>query len=278
MPRLNCTVFDKKSNKNKVVGYMELKNKTETTNASLNIYGDIVSDQWSKWCDDDTCPQDVSDFLKEIDNSEDLDIYVNSGGGSVFAGIAIYNQLKRHQGNKVVHIDGIAASIASVIACAGDRIIMPKASQFMIHKPFSCYFFTSMNADDLRKDAEMLDKCQESITAVYMDNVKEGVTEETITNLINTESWFTGNDVTEYFDFEVEERAEAVACTSEYYNKYSNTPKNLKTTENKNQSTNNSIDIKEIVNAVINEIDSRKAKDRKDIANDILKDLDKFGV
>lgn len=278
MSKLNCTVFDKKSNKNKVVGYMELKNKTETTNASLNIYGDIVSDKWSKWCDDDTCPQDVSDFLKELDNSEDLDIYVNSGGGSVFAGIAIYNQLKRHTGNKVVHIDGIAASIASVIACAGDKIIIPKASQFMIHKPFSSYFFSCMNADDLRKDAEMLDKCQESITAVYMDNVKEGVTEETITNLINAESWFTGNGVTEYFNFEVEEGAEAVACTSEYYNKYYNTPKNLKTTDKQNQKTSNSIDIKEIVNAVINEIDSKKAQDRKEIADNILKDLDQYGV
>lgn len=277
MPRLNCTVFDKKSNKNKVVGYLELKNKTETSNASLNIYGDIVSDQWSKWCDDDTCPQDVSDFLNEIDKSENLDIYINSGGGSVFAGIAIYNQLKRHTGNKVVHIDGIAASIASVIACAGDKVVIPKASQFMIHKPFSSYFFTSMNADDLRKDAEMLDKCQESITTIYMDNVKEGVTEETITNLINAESWFTGNNVTEYFDFEVEEGGEAVACSSEYYSKYFNTPKNLITTDKKNQNINNSIDIKEIVNAVLNEIDNRKAENRKNEAENILKDLDQFG-
>ena len=278
MPRLNCTVFDKKSNTNKVVGYMELKNKTENNNAALNIYGDIVSDQWSKWCDDDTCPQDVSDFLKEVDKSEDLDIYINSGGGSVFAGIAIYNQLKRHTGNKTVHIDGIAASIASVIACAGDKIIIPKASLFMIHKPFNSYFFTSMDADDLRKDAEVLDKCQESITAIYMNNVKEGVTEETITNLINAESWFTGNDVTEYFNFEVEEGKEAVACSSDYYNRYIKTPENLIKNEKKVEKQQDSIDMKSIVNAVIDEINNRKAENRKNEAEEILKDLDQFGV
>ena len=227
MSKINCTIFDKKTNKNKTVGFMELKNKTDDSSASLYIYGDIVSDQWSKWSDDDTCPQDISDFLKELDRYEDLDIYINSGGGSVFAGIAIYNQLKRHSGNKIVHIDGIAASIASVIACAGDKVIIPKASQFMIHKPTNVYFYTSMNADELRKDADVLDTCQKSISSIYMDNVKEGITEEEINNLIDEETWFTGENVIDYFDFEVEESREAVACTSNFYEKYNNVPKNI---------------------------------------------------
>lgn len=231
MPKINCTVFDKKIKKNKTVGFMELKNKTDDMNASLYIYGDIVSDQWSKWSDEDTCPQDITDFLKELDRYEDLDIYINSGGGSVFAGIAIYNQLKRHSGNKTVHIDGIAASIASVIACAGDKVIIPKASQFMIHKPANLYYWTSMNADQLRKDADVLDTCQKSISSIYMDNVKEGVTEDEINSLIDEETWFTGENVANYFDFEVEEGGEAVACSSDFYRKYKNAPENLLNSE-----------------------------------------------
>ena len=234
MSKINCTVFDKKTQKDKAVGFMEIKNSTDE-NAELFIYGDIVSDQWSKWEDEDTCPQDITNFLKEIDKFKDIDIYINSGGGSVFAGIAIYNQLKRHKGNKVVHIDGIAASIASVIACAGDKVIIPRASQFMIHKPSSSYFWTSMNADELRKDADTLDTCQKSIASIYMDNVKEGVTEDKINELINAETWFTGNDVTEYFNFEVEETGEAVACASNYYERYRNIPKNLLNTSNSNE-------------------------------------------
>ncbi|EKN40769.1 serine protease, partial [Clostridium botulinum CFSAN001627] len=123
MSKINCTIFDKKSNKLKNVGFMEIKNSSNG-NGELYLYGDIVSDQWGKWSDDDTCPQDVANFLKELNSFDSLDIYINSGGGSVFAGIAIYHQLKRHNGFKTVHIDGIAASITSVISCAGDKVII----------------------------------------------------------------------------------------------------------------------------------------------------------
>lgn len=212
--------------KKKNVGFMEIKNSSNG-NGELYLYGDIVSDQWGKWSDDDTCPQDVADFLKEINSFDKLDIYVNSGGGSVFAGIAIYNQLKRHNGFKTVHVDGIAASIASVISCAGDKVIIPKSSQFMIHKPSCCFFLESLNADDLRKQADTLDICQDSIRNIYMENVKEGITEDEINGLINAETWFTGENVSNYFNFEVEEDSEKVASLSQFYNKYKNTPKNL---------------------------------------------------
>lgn len=281
MTRFNCTVYDKKSKKNKTVGFMEFKNKTETSNAQFNVYGDIVSDQWSKWCDDDTCPQDITDFLNQLDKFEDIDVHINSGGGSVFAGLAIYHQLNRHEGKVTVYIDGIAASIASVIACAGDEVIIPKSSQFMIHKPYNGYFFTSMNADELRKDADTLDKCQESIVSVYMDNVKEGVTEETITELVNKETWFTGKDVTEYFDFKVEESAESAACSSDFFDKYKNTPKNLLDNyePNKNTPVNKfDISVEDIANAVIDIIDKReKLKNEKD-KKDLLEDLDHYGA
>ena len=223
--RLDCTQYDPKSNCIKNVGYMEFKNESQEK-AELYLYGDIVKDQWYKWSEDDTCPQDIADFLRELDNFKDVDIFVNSGGGSVHGGLAIYHQLKRHAGNKVAHIDGIAASISSVIACAADKIIIPTAAQFMIHKPSIC-LWANMNADDLRKEADMLDICQNSIMSIYMENVKDGIERETIEELVNAETWFTGENVIEYFNFEVEESAEAVAQASIFYDRYKNAPKSL---------------------------------------------------
>lgn len=104
---------------------IKFKNDIDTGKQELYFYGDIVSDEMDKWQDTDTCPQDVQNILKQIDENKPLDIYINSGGGSVFAGLAIYNMLKRNKAQKTVHIDGLAASIASVIAMAGDKIIMP---------------------------------------------------------------------------------------------------------------------------------------------------------
>lgn len=221
-----CTSRKNKNGVEKVVGKMEIKNLSDTT-AELLLYGDIVKDEWYKCSDDDTCPKDIVDFLKDLDNFESLNININSGGGSVHGGLAIYNQLKRHNGFKTVHIDGIAASISSVIACVGDKVVIPTPSQFMIHKPSIC-LLANMNANDLRKMAETLDVCEESILNVYMTKVKNGITKEQIQALVNAETWFTGENVTDYFDFEIEEAGEAVASASMFYENYNRTPKGLR--------------------------------------------------
>lgn len=208
----------------KNAGKLEIKNQTDNA-ADLYFLGDIVSDSWqSYWYDEDKCPQDISDFLKEIENTKDINIYINSGGGSVHAGIAIYNMLKRHKGYKTVYVDGIAASIASVIAMAGDKVVIPSNAQLMIHKPSS---WASGDADDFRKLADILDTCQESITTIYMNNVKDGVTKDEITEMINAETWLTGSEASNYFNIEVEEQSEIVACSSDFYKKYKNIPQNI---------------------------------------------------
>ena len=79
-------------NQKKNVGKLEICNQTEIS-ADLNIFGDIVSDDWGKWCDDDTCPSDISDFLKNLEDIQEINLHINSGGGSVFAGITIYNKM-----------------------------------------------------------------------------------------------------------------------------------------------------------------------------------------
>lgn len=254
---------------------MEIRNQTETK-AQLNIYGDIVSDEWSKWSDDDTCPTDISEFLKNLDGVSEIELHINSGGGSVFAGIAIYNMLKRSKATVTTYIDGIAASIASVIACAGDRVIIPKNGTFMIHKPTTGYFFESLNADELRKDADTLDHCQKSIVQTYMERARDGVTEQEINDLVNEETWMSGSEAAEYFDFEVEEDVNAAACASELFNFYKNTPESVKKQENP------TISAEKIADMVMERLESRKQaeeqKKTEDIKKEILEDLDMYGI
>lgn len=258
---LNLKNKDAKTGELKNVGKIEIKNQTEEK-AELYFYGDIVSDSWSSWwTDEDKCPQDVSDFLKSLENSQDIEIYINSGGGSVFAGIAIYSMLKRHKGKKIVHVDGLAASIASVIALAGDEVIVPKYANFMIHNPL-CMLWNSYNAMDLRKIASTLDSCKESILNIYMENVKEGVTKEELSALMDEEKWFTGESAAEIFNIKIEDEFELVACSSEFLGKYKNTPKNLFVNYDKSK-VSQKVDIEEIANKVISILQNQKEDDKK---------------
>lgn len=205
-------------------GCLRFKN-VSPERAELYFYGDIVSSTWSTWEPEDKCPQDIANFLSGLDNYQSIDIYVNSGGGSVFGGLAIYQQLKRHQGEKVVHVDGIAASIASVISFAGDRVIVPRTAQLMIHKPMSSIY--GGTADDYRKEASALDTCEQTIINVYMEHVKDGVTEDQIRQMVDDETWMTGEQAAQYFDIEVEDSAEAVACASGYFGQYKHMPESM---------------------------------------------------
>jgi len=127
--------------------------------------------------------------LKALGDIKTLTVRINSPGGSVFEGQAIYSQLKAHKAEKIVHIDGIAASIASVIAMAGDLIIMPKNATMMVHDPTG---MTIGNADDMRKMAEALDTIKLGIIAAYRD--KTGLSDEKISELMTDETWMSAAD------------------------------------------------------------------------------------
>lgn len=228
MSVLKLKKTDRKSNRIRDCGSIEIKNQTDNE-AEICFYGDINSDsmgEWSKYFPDDKCPSDIKEFFDQLsDDVEKIHVHINSGGGSVFGGIAIYNLLKNHKAEIIVHVDALAASIASVIAMAGDKIIIPKNAQLMIHKPMA---WVSGNADEMRKEADVLDGCQKVILSTYMDHVKDGVTEKTINDLINAETWLNGEECQEYFNFDVEDSNEAVAAASEYFDKYNNLPEKLK--------------------------------------------------
>lgn len=225
MASLKLTKRDK-NNKLREVGSIEIKNQTDES-ADICFFGDINSEslgEWQKYYPEDKAPSDVKTFLDQLENVSKINVHINSGGGSVFGGIAIYNMLRRFDAEITVYVEGLAASIASVIAMAGDKIIIPANAQMMIHKPSSAAWG---NADDMRKEADVLDGCQKVILNTYMQHVKEGVTEETINNLINAETWKTGAEWQEYFDIEVSESSQAVAAASDFYETYKHTPKSL---------------------------------------------------
>lgn len=203
---------------------VRIKNMTEKT-ADLYFYGEIVGGCGEKWSDEDACPSDVANLLKTVDG-KDLNIYLNSPGGNVFAGIAIYNMLRRHKGKKTCYVDGLAASIASVILMAGDEIIMPQNSMIMIHKP-SCLMCG--NADDMRKMAADLDRAQEAIEGIYKTKLHENVTIEEIKNLMDAETWFTASEAQEIFNLSVIQANKAVAYAGkEFLSRYDNVPSCIK--------------------------------------------------
>ena len=199
---------------------MDIKNATESS-ADLYFYGDIVGSEWEKLESEDTCPTEVINFLEQVKDVQQLNIYINSGGGSVFAGLAIYNMLKRHKAYKTVYIDGLAASIASVIALAGDKIIIPSNAFMMIHKPWS---WTAGNAHDLRKMADDLDRIEQGILNVYSENIREGVDMGSIQEMVDAETWLVGADAAQYFNVELSEPTQAVAMLGDSAKKYRKEP------------------------------------------------------
>ncbi|MGL6067031.1 MAG: head maturation protease, ClpP-related [Cetobacterium sp.] len=201
-------------------GKLEVKNKTENV-AELIIFGEITS---SRWSNSDIIPSDVNNLLSEIGENDALDIYINSPGGSVFAGIAIYNMLARHKGHKRVFVEGYAASIASVIAMAGDEIIVPENAYLMIHKAWG---FAIGNADDLREQADLYERFDTTIANAYMTRAKDGKTFDEFLELMKAETWFDGFTAQDYFNVTSTEAVDIAACLDGELCKNYKIPQNL---------------------------------------------------
>ncbi|MBQ3428043.1 MAG: Clp protease ClpP [Clostridia bacterium] len=209
--------------KNNLKNFLAVKNSTETS-ADLYFYGDIVSEWWAKLVDDEArYPAEIRDFL-DGQKGKALNVYINSGGGSVFAGMAIYNMLKRHEGKVTVHVDGMAASIASVIALAGDEIIIPSNAYMFVHKPEAA---TWGNADDMREMAEALDRIQDGIVAVYAEHLKNPDDRDSVIEKVNAGTWMTGAEAAELFDIKVSEAAEYAASVTDLTRSYHNIPEEV---------------------------------------------------
>jgi ATP-dependent Clp protease protease subunit len=161
--------------------WFDIKNATDES-ADVYIY-DVVGDSW--------VGTDAGSFVKQLNalKSKKINLRINSPGGSVFDGMAIYNALARHSAEVTTFIDGIAASIASVIALAGKKIVIAENAMMMIHDP-SAYGFG--RAEDLRKTADVLDQIKETIINTYV--TRTSLPRDEIAKMMTDETWFTAKE------------------------------------------------------------------------------------
>ena len=176
----------------------ELKQKTQGT-LDLYIYGDVEADWYDWWREEvirsETSANTFRDELAAHPEVRQINIYINSQGGSVIEGTAIYNQLKRHPAHKTVYVDGFACSIASVIAMAGDEVVMPRNTMMMLH---NMWMVVRGNAAELRKAADDLDKMNEAGRAAYLQKAGDKLTPEMIAQMEDDETWLTAQECMEY--------------------------------------------------------------------------------
>lgn len=150
--------------------------------ASINIYGDITS--W-EWLESDVSSYTLSKQLEELD-VDIINVFINSYGGEVAEGLAIYNSLKRHKAKIKTYCDGFAASIASVIFMAGEERIMSNASLLFVHNAWT---HTVGNANELRKQADDLEAITQASINAYLSGVT--ITEEELKTLLDAETWLS---------------------------------------------------------------------------------------
>lgn len=157
----------------------------------LYIYSTVEPDNFRK---SETSANRFRELLTMNSEAKEIKIYINSLGGSVMEGIAIYNQLKRHAAHKTVYIDGFACSIASVIAMAGDTVVMPKNAVMMIHNAWT---IALGNAAELRKAADDLDVVNNASRQAYLEKAGGKLTEEKLTELLDAETYLSAGQCME---------------------------------------------------------------------------------
>lgn len=172
--------------------FWQLKNQSGD-NPEILLYGEITGEAWG---DNDITPKKFVDDLKTL-GGRNITIRINSPGGDVFAAQAIYNQLLTYTGNKTVRIDGICASAATIIASAGDTVIMPDNAIYMIHNPKSalCGYYDENAAEQLKSRLEAV---KQTIVNVYFKRCGGKLSEETIKDLMSAETWMSAQDALEY--------------------------------------------------------------------------------
>lgn len=177
----------------------EIKQQTEPGVLDLYIYGDVEGDGYDWWREEAIRSEtSANTFREELSARPDvtqINIYINSYGGSVFEGTAIYNQLRRHPAHKTVYVDGFACSVASVIAMAGDEVVMPRNALMMVH---NAWMFVQGNAEELRKAADDLEKINEAGRAAYLQKAGDRLTPEMIAQLEDDETWLTAEECIQY--------------------------------------------------------------------------------
>jgi ATP-dependent Clp protease protease subunit len=160
------------------------------TEAEIVIYSQIGQD----WFGEGVTAKSFSEELKKLPESVNtINVRINSPGGDVFDGIAIFNRLKQHKAKKIVHIDGLAASIASIIALAGDEVRIGEGALFMIHLPWT---FTMGNRMELENTQNRLIDIEEQMLGIYAKKTKMDRSE--IRAMLEKETWLDADEALEH--------------------------------------------------------------------------------
>jgi len=166
--------------------WFEIRNAAATDSGPAEI---LIYDRIGKsyWDDSGVGAKDFAQALKEIPLDREIVVAINSPGGNVFDGLAIYHQLQARHAKVVSRVDGMAASIASIIAMAGRETRMPKNALMMIHDPSGLAYG---NADEMRKMASILDKNKAVLVGIYHAKTRKPMAE--IEKAMSAETWYTG--------------------------------------------------------------------------------------
>jgi ATP-dependent protease ClpP protease subunit len=199
-------------------GHVRINAQVADNEAEILIYGDIGGGWW----DEGITGESISNQIAELD-ADTIHVRINSGGGLVFEGLAIYQAFARHDAKIIVHIDSIAASIASVIAMAGDEIRISEGANLMIHKPWSGVWG---DADAMRKEADILDQLQAGLINIY--EARTDASREDLEAWVNSETWFLGQAAVDagFADVIVPAKKKKAAASA-MLNHFKNTPQNL---------------------------------------------------
>jgi len=206
--------------KNNLDMILEPKNQTETS-VDFYIYGDIVSSYERAYNDGDAFPSAVKNMM-DVAAGRDINLYINSGGGSVFAGMAIGAMLKRYEGRTKAHIDGVCASIATIIALSCDEVYMAEGALWMHHQAWGGFVLQG-NANAIKEKATeyatMLEAINQSMLDVYASSMAEGADIEVVKADIasGNDKWLTSNEAVATFKIQKVAGKEAVAfCQSDF--------------------------------------------------------------
>lgn len=204
-----------------------MKMSSDGNSGDIFIYGDIES---YRFVEEDTTSNSFKEDLDSLGDVSDINLYINSPGGSVFEGLAIHNMLKRHKAKVTVNVDALAASISSVIAMAGDVVKMPANSMMMVHNALTGIVG---NAEELRKMADDLERITNSTKETYLTKANGKITEDKLTELMNAETWLSAYEAVQYglADEVLKENEMVASVSSDILNKYKNVPQKLITKE-----------------------------------------------
>lgn len=241
--------------------------KTNDKKASIDMYGEIVDEQLD---DVQTSAVSFKQALNSLGDVEEIDININSPGGSVFSGIAIYNMIKNHPAKITAHVQGLAASIATCIAMAADKVVMPSNSMLMIHNAWSMGIG---NAKDLRKLADDLDKINQTIFQSYIDKNPK-IDHAILQNMMDEETWLTASECKELGLIDEVKGATQIAAkiSPEMEAKFKNMPNNFKYYNVDDPEPKEPEPKEKPDNEVINDKLDDIFKLLKDVADEVIKD------